>query len=80
MKIFLVLTKKKSIFFILLFSCLSASDVVTDVAKQNKHCDVDRECLPQRERKIFRQIKIILILECSLLSNEKMHIHLGSFV
>ena len=41
MKIFMVLKKKKKkkkkILFILLFSCFNASDIITDVTKQNRN-------------------------------------------
>ena len=65
MKIFMVSTEKKSLFHFV------ASDVITDVAKQNRNImtSILSAYHKKGEEQVFWQIKIILIPECSLLSN-----------
>ena len=48
--IYRIYGRKENFLSISLFGCFSASDVMTDVAKQYKHYDVDTGSLLQRER------------------------------
>ena len=57
--------KKTNFLYILLFSCFSASDVLTDVAKQNRSILTStlNAYHKEREKQVFLQIKVILIPE-----------------
>ena len=72
MKIFMVFTEKN--IFVLISLCFSASDVITNVAKQNRNIMTSTLSAYYKERKkyIFRQMKLILIAKCSLLSKNSL--------